>query len=227
MPKTFMIGEYTITKVLTGEPWNENCYLVHHSLSGEGVIIDPGGAPELIIQLVEESGMRLRYILLTHAHHDHVGAVAGVCRQFGLPCQLHMGDARLLRQAPMYALRFAGTQIEPPEPVVIYDGQPVLELGSQSISVIHTPGHTKGSVCIDFGSFVFTGDTLLYLHVGRTDLPGGDAAQLATSISQLVGNMPEESILFPGHGRAWTISDALVWWRELVVAPPQYDGTVA
>ena len=150
-----MVGEYNITTIPTGEPWNENCYLVHHSFSGEGVLIDPGGSAELIIRSVEETGMRLRYILLTHAHHDHVGAVAVVCRRFQLPCQLHMGDARLLRHAPMYALRFAGKKIEQPEPAVIYDGQPVLEFGSQSIAIMHTPGHTTGSVCIDFGDFIF------------------------------------------------------------------------
>ena len=203
------------------EPWNENCYLVHHISSGEGALIDPGGSEELIIQSVEENGVQLRHIMLTHAHHDHLGAVTAVCRRFGLPCWLHKDDARLLRHAPMYALLFAGRKIEPPEPVKIFESQPVLNLGAQSIKILHTPGHTAGSICISFGDFIFTGDTLLYQHIGRTDLPGGNAVQLAATVGQLVENLPAEIILFPGHSRAWTIREAREWWKNVGSAPPQ------
>ena len=196
-------GEYQITTIVTGELWKENCYLVNHLPSGEQVLIDPGDDPDLIVQAVLDGGAKLRHILLTHAHHDHVGAVAALCRRFGLPCDVHKGDARLLRHAPMYASRFAGKRIEPPEPFRAYEDQPVFQLGERSIETIHTPGHTSGSVCSKVGDFVFTGDTLLYERVGRTDLPGGDAALLVTSVRWLMEHLPNDTIMF----RTWSFVD--------------------
>ena len=219
----FNLGEYRIITIMTGEPWKENCYLVTYMPSGEQALIDPGDDPDFIIQAVLDSGARLRYILLTHAHHDHVGAVAALCRRFDLPCDVHKGDARLLRHAPMYAWRFAGKQIEPPKPFRVYEDQPTFQLGQQRIEVIHTPGHTYGSVCYYFGDFVFTGDTLLYQHVGRTDLPGANADQLAVSVSQLVERLPGDVVIFPGHGQKWTLAEAQAWWQDAVVSPPQYN----
>jgi glyoxylase-like metal-dependent hydrolase (beta-lactamase superfamily II) len=130
---------------------------------------------------------------------------------------------RLLRHAPLYALRFARQEIEQPEPFVVFDGQPGFDLGKQPIHVIHAPGHTAGSVCYRFDGLVFTGDTLLRQHVGRTDLPGGDAAQLKNSINLLLTGLPEDTILFPGHGRPWTIGEARVWWQKAAAAPPAYN----
>ena len=223
MPATTIIGELAITTIPTGEPWKENCYLVHHQPTAAGVLIDPGGAPELIIQSVLDSGTQLRHILLTHAHHDHVGAVAVVCRRFELVCHLHRGDARLLRHAPMYALRFGGRTIEPPSPVQTYDGEPVFQLGAQPISVMHTPGHTEGSVCLRVGACLFTGDTLLRERVGRTDLPGSDATLLASSVSRLLEVLAGETVILAGHGSVWTVGEASAWWQKVSAAPPTYN----
>jgi hydroxyacylglutathione hydrolase len=222
---TLVQSEFSVTTIVTGGSWKENCYLVHHLSSGEGVLIDPGDSADLIIRSVETSGANLRHILLTHAHHDHVGAVTAVCRHFGLPCQLHKGDARLIRHAPLYSLRFAGKKIEVPETVETYEGQPTFYVGTKPIVIMHTPGHTAGSVCLRFERFVFTGDTLLYQHVGRTDLPGGNVEQLSASVSQFIETLPGETILFPGHRRTWTIQEARVWWRSVGAVLPQYYGT--
>lgn len=215
-------GEFQVNIFTTGAPWKENCYLVHHLPSGEQVIIDPGDDAEGIAQAVLYGGDKLCAIWLTHAHHDHVGAVAALCRTFSLVCDLHKGDMRLLRHAPMYALLFASKHIEAPEPIRTYEELPQLQLGQRAVEVIHTPGHTPGSVCYRLGSFVFTGDTLLYECVGRTDLPGGDAAQLKTSISRLVESMPGDTVILPGHGRTWTVADARVWLQAATNDLPEY-----
>ena len=219
---TSTLGQCRILRIVTGEAWRENCYLVTHVPSRELAVVDPGDDADSIIRAVLESGARLRHILLTHAHHDHVGAVAALCRRFGLVCDIHKDDARLLRHAPMYALLFAHKQIEAPTPLRLFQDQPDLQLGERSIQVIHTPGHTFGSVCYDFGGFVFTGDTLLYQCVGRTDLPGSDAKTLAASVSRLVDRLPGDTVIFPGHGRQWTLSEAKNWWREVAASAPQH-----
>lgn len=215
------LGNYRIVTIVTGDSWKENCYLVSHLPSAEMALIDPGDDSDSIIQAVLESGARLRHILLTHAHHDHVGAAAALCQRFRLECNVHKDDARLLRHAPVYAMRFARKQIELPAPFHVFEDQPALQLGERSVQVIHTPGHTLGSVCYHFGGFVFTGDTLLYQCLGRTDLPGGDATLLAASVSRLVECLPASTIMFPGHGRLWTLGEAQIWWQGVAASPPQ------
>lgn len=219
---TLSLGEYRIVRIVTGEAWRENCYLVTHVPSGEMALVDPGDDADSVIQAVLGGGTRLHHILLTHAHHDHVGAVAALCRRFGLACDVHKDDVRLLRRAALYAMRFARKQIEPPAPFCAFEDKPALRLGGRFVQVIHTPGHTSGSVCYDFGGFVFTGDTLLYQRVGRTDLPGGDAKLLAASVSRLVERLPGDTVMFPGHGRPWTLAEASSWWSTVAAAPPHY-----
>jgi hydroxyacylglutathione hydrolase len=208
------LGQHLVLRFVTGEAWRENCYLVTHTPSGEMALVDPGDNADSIILAVLENGKRLQHILLTHAHHDHVGAVAALCRKFDLACYVHKHDVRLLRHAPMYAMLFARKHIEPPAPFRVLENEPKLRLAERAIQVIHTPGHTFGSVCYEFGGFVFTGDTLLYKQVGRTDLPGGDAKSLAASVSWLTEHLPGETIVFPGHGRPWTLGEAKNWWQE-------------
>jgi glyoxylase-like metal-dependent hydrolase (beta-lactamase superfamily II) len=217
-------GKFQIRLIKSGAPWKTNCYLVRHLPSGEQAAIDPGDEAETIIQAVLTQGAELRYIWLTHAHHDHVGAVATLCRRFGLVCDLHKADVRLLRHAPMYALQFEHKIIEAPEPFRLYDTASQLQLGGAAVEVLHVPGHTAGSVCYSVGGFVFTGDTLLYEHVGRTDLPGGDAALLKISISQLVESLPGYTVIFPGHGRPWTVAEARAWWQTVTNDPPMYKA---
>ena len=129
---TARVGDVTITTIVTGARWAENCYLVSHSPSGDQVLIDPGGNADAIVQAVLDGAGPLNHILLTHAHHDHVGAVAAVCRRFGLACAVHKADVRLLRHAPLYALSFARQEIEPPEPFVAFDGATGFDLGPAS-----------------------------------------------------------------------------------------------
>jgi len=215
------IGDFQITTIVTDEPWSVNCYLARHILSGEQILIDPGDAAKRIEQMVTDYGGKLKAILLTHAHHDHVGAVADICRHFAASCYLHKADARLMRQAHTYALVFAARHIEPFLNVSLYE-KGNLNIDGWPIDAVKTPGHTPGSVCYDFGGFIFTGDTLLYQYVGRTDTPGANEGQIASSVGGLMERLSEQVVIFPGHGRAWTAGEAKVWWKDAALLPPQY-----
>jgi hydroxyacylglutathione hydrolase len=219
---THSVGPYRILRIVTGEIWRENCYLAIHAPSGQMALVDPGDDADSIIRATVESGTRLQHVLLTHAHHDHVGAVAALYRRFGLACEVHDDDVRLLRHAPMYALRFAQKQIETPAPFRAFKDQPTFHVGEQPVQVIHTPGHTSGSVCYNFGGFVFTGDTLLYQRVGRSDLPGGDPKLLVASVNQLLERLPGDTVVFPGHGRPWTLGEARTWWGGAAGSAPEH-----
>ena len=121
----------------------------------------------------------------------------------------------------MYAWRFAQKRIELPTPYVTHEEGPALQLGGQPIELLHTPGHTSGSVCYAVGGAVFTGDTLLYRHVGRVDLPGSDVLLIRPSIDYLIQRLSPETIVLPGHGRPWSMREAQVWWAA-ADALPQY-----
>jgi glyoxylase-like metal-dependent hydrolase (beta-lactamase superfamily II) len=213
-----MSGEYHVTTLVTGGTWKQNCYLLRHVVTGELAIVDPGADELLIAQSVRDSGGLLRYILLTHAHHDHVGAVASLAREFGVAAHVHRADVRLLHHAPMYAMRFANRRIDMPAPYLVLDEQPGIRLGGRRIEVIPTPGHSSGSVCYVTGGTVFTGDTLLFEHVGRVDLPGADAQQIKASVDRLIQQLSPETIILPGHGKPWNVGEARKWWAQTSVA---------
>lgn len=219
---TIQLGDYQITTIVTGEPWCVNCYLVRHLPSAEQVLIDPGDSLGCIVKAVLSQNGSLKKILITHAHHDHIGAVAALCQRFEVPCYVYKADERLMRQAHTYALVFDSRQIEPLTTFCPYQDNMSLTIGKQPIQVIYTPGHTAGSVCYYFGDFVFTGEAVLYQHVGRTDMPGSNLEQLISSVSRLVEQLPGETVVFPGHGRMWTIREARAWWQDAAISPPQY-----
>jgi glyoxylase-like metal-dependent hydrolase (beta-lactamase superfamily II) len=218
-----LIGEFEIQIIKSGAPWNENCYLVRHLPTGEQAIIDPGADAETIIETVLANGSELAQLWLTHSHHDHIGAAARLSQRFGLSCHLHKADQRILRHAPMYALRFAGLQIEVPTEVLLFDTPCQFQLGGCRVDVIHTPGHTPGGVVYVLEGFIFTGDILIYEHLGRTDLPGGDDTLIKASVNLLLENLPAETILFGGHGRPWTAAMARKWWQSVCYDPPRLD----
>jgi hydroxyacylglutathione hydrolase len=219
----YQIGEFEIQIIKSGIPWKENCYLLHHLPSGEQAIIDPGADPESIIRLVHANGSKITQLWLTHAHHDHIGAAADLCRRFSLSCCLHRSDLRLLHHAPLYALRFGSLQIEIPTQVHFFETPYQIQFGDQCVTALHTPGHTPGSVCYLLDGLIFTGDTLVFEHIGRTDLPGGDNMLIKASINLLLENLPPNTVLFGGHSRPWTAAQAQEWWHSMEKNPPHLD----
>lgn len=215
------IGNFEITTIFTGEPWCQNCYLVKSLSTGDMVMIDPGDEAERIIEHVRDSKGTLKSILITHGHHDHILALGAVEQEFKIPCYVHKADIRLLRQAHTYALVFDKRQVKPIR-IDCRDFDQALELGGRRISVIETPGHTPGSVCLDFDEFVFTGDLILFEHVGRSDTPGSDMEQLRSSAGALLEQLKDDTVLFPGHGRSWTAGEAKRWWSQITGDLPEY-----
>ena len=153
MTTAAVIGDFQITTIVTGESWCQNCYLVRHLFSGDLVLIDPGDDASRIIEQVHRQQGVLKNILITHAHHDHIRALRDVEKEFGAPCYLHKADAGLFHRAHTYALIFDGRPMDPLK-VPCRHFNDDLMIGGRKIEVMGAPGHTPGSVCFDFGSFV-------------------------------------------------------------------------
>lgn len=216
------IGKYNITSILTDELWKELCYIVSSADSGEQVLIDPGNNFEEIIKTIEANGnKKLKYILLTHGHHDHVGEVENIAKRYGVKALVHKDDAKLVRQSPLYAIRFDNRVIKTPREVEVMTTDRY-EFNNGFVKVIHTPGHTGGSVCFSFDGFIFTGDTLLKELVGRTDLPSSKPGELAQSVDKLITELNADCMIFPGHGKPWKADEAKSWWNEQKSNPPQH-----
>ncbi len=213
-------GGCRIACLVTGEEWQQNTYIVTDTSSLNTIVIDPGGSVERIIQRITDINVVLTHILLTHPHHDHVGAAAKLSEQYNMACELHKQDVRLLVHAPMYAWTFAKRKIPAVSHYRAFEELVIKE--KPAFRALHTPGHTKGSVCYIFDGFLFTGDTLLCKHVGRTDLPGGNSTDLSTSVDMMLGVLPDDAVIFPGHGRPWSVGEAREWWRQFRGKPPAH-----
>lgn len=214
----YEFGPFSVDR-LVAEKWNQNCYLVKERDSNEIAVIDPGDDAEIIISRLEQGGGTVRHILLTHGHYDHFGAASALCEHTGVPCSLSQSDIQLLRRAPLYAMAFEKIGIEIPRDIAGFAGERTFELGERTFQVLSTPGHTSGSVCFQFGSFIFTGDTLLHGTLGRTDFPGGNSEQLSSSVETLVTNLAKDTVILPGHGHSWNGKEAQAWWKG-AHAPP-------
>jgi glyoxylase-like metal-dependent hydrolase (beta-lactamase superfamily II) len=190
---------------LTNGAFAENCFLVADPRTREAVAVDPGEAADLFLARLSTEGWTLRGIWLTHAHLDHVAGVAAVRTATGAPVWLHPGDRRLYDHAPSQAMAF-GLRLDPlPPPDREFAAGEPARVGGLSFDVLHTPGHSPGSVSLAGHGVVFVGDVLFAGSVGRTDLPGGDAKTLLASIREKLYALPDDTVVYAGHGPATTI----------------------
>ncbi|NLV57414.1 MAG: MBL fold metallo-hydrolase [Clostridiales bacterium] len=176
-----------------------NCYLVENTSTREALIVDPGDEADRIIAAV--GNLRPVACLATHGHFDHIGAVDGVCGHFGIPLYLHEADLPKLTDSRMNeSRRFARPMTVQTPGIPLVDGQR-LNLAGIHITVIHTPGHSRGSCCylLPDGQGIFTGDTLFDRGYGRTDFEDGNFLQLKESLRRLLGLQPR-MVAYPGHG---------------------------
>jgi glyoxylase-like metal-dependent hydrolase (beta-lactamase superfamily II) len=215
-------ANYQVAMLPGSSRWKVNAYLLTARQAGISVVIDPGGDPAVLIPALHGLRSDISYVLLTHGHFDHMTAAAAVTAEFSIPCLIHPADARLLRHAPFYAISFDKEQLTVPSAVLCLDAQGAPDLSAAGIKVLAAPGHTPGGVFYVVGQLVFSGDTLLRELVGRTDQPGGNRADLTASIESLLGSMPDEAVILPGHGRPWTIGAARSWWRQVEAEPPAH-----
>lgn len=188
-----------VTQIESGR-WKANCYVVSCE-SGDAAVIDPGGDFEQITAHIATNGLHARAVLATHAHYDHVAVAVSVIEKYEIPFHLHPDDGELLRRVNLYGALFldeAAIRI-PALDVELADGME-LGFGELAVRVVHTPGHSPGSVCFAIEGELFTGDTLMTSRLGRTDLAGGDREALEGSLALLADRHSPEMTVRPGHG---------------------------
>jgi glyoxylase-like metal-dependent hydrolase (beta-lactamase superfamily II) len=196
----------TIVRGMVVGAFQENCWVIGNRRTGEAVCVDPGDQPDDILAMARDMGVRIKYIANSHAHIDHVLGVRSLREQTGAKFLLHPGDLDILRGTADSARRWFGAEIEgPPEPDQLLAGGDAVDIDGLKLTVLHTPGHTPGSVCFYADGVVFAGDTLFAGSVGRTDLPGGDMDQEMASILDALMTLPDDTIVLPGHMEQTTV----------------------
>ncbi len=195
-----------IKRFALGTLWT-NCYLVWNS-DGDGFVVDPGGPAEEVENFIRENDIHLHWIILTHGHSDHIGGIPDLKNISENGVAVHYEDAESLSNANKNLSAMLGASIELSAPDRELKDNDILKVGTMTIKVIHTPGHTKGGVCLFVSDaeeqILISGDTLFARSIGRSDLPGGDEDTLIESLKKL-DSFPDKLRVFPGHGPETTI----------------------
>ncbi len=189
--------------MITVGPLDTNCYLLVEEEKWEAVVIDPGEG-EVILDLIHRHHFNLKYIINTHGHIDHTMGNDFLREHTGAPVLIHPQDIPVLTDSEKNLSGWLGITFSSSADKLLSEDNLVV-LGKITLRVIHTPGHSPGSVCLLSGEMLFTGDTLLDGSVGRTDIPGGDAEQLISSIKNKLLLLPDNTVIYPGHGTVSTI----------------------
>lgn len=193
-----------IDTVVVG-PLQENSFVVACEETKEAVIIDPGAEADRIYRVVTFHGFTLKYVMNTHAHLDHIGGIAEIIEKTGVPFLLHKDDLYLIEEIENDPLQ-AFIQVKaPPLPNRFFSDGERIPVGKLEFEVMHTPGHTPGSVCFLVENVLFSGDTLFSNSIGRADLPGGNHKQLLASIREKLLPLDDNVRVYSGHGTITTI----------------------
>ena len=188
-----------------------NCYIVG-SDSGEGMVIDPGADAGKILKAIKELKLDIKLIVATHGHIDHIGAVDEIKKATGAPFAIHSDDVQILSQgAGFFSFMFADSASSPPQPDILLQEGDSVGVNGLSFSVLYTPGHSPGGICLLGHGAVFVGDTLFCQSIGRFDFPGSSGSQLLDSIHSKLMVLPDSTIVYPGHGPQTTIGDERQW----------------
>lgn len=194
-----------VTQITVGA-FQENCYLVEDPKTNAIAIVDPGSEPERIVDAIDKTGGRVEAIWITHAHVDHIGAIAPLKKKYNVPVWLHPLDEPLYRvggrQAQLYGIPYE----EPPAPDRKFAEGEKVTLGALELDVIHVPGHAPGHVVIYGHGNALVGDCLFAGSIGRTDLPFSNPSHLEASLKR-IASLPPETVVHPGHGDSTTIGE--------------------
>ena len=196
-----------VHEILPVGPLQCNCSIFGDETSGEALVIDPGDEVERIQEALARHGLKVKAIVVTHAHLDHVGGAQKLKASTGAPVYMNAADQQLLAMLDAQAAWLGMRAPERPDIDVDAREGEALELGGAQFRVLHTPGHTPGSISlwIPTEGKVIAGDTLFRDSIGRTDLPGGDGRRILASIRDKLLALPEETLVFPGHGEDTSI----------------------
>ncbi len=189
------------------DSFGTNSYLVWDDDSKEAMLIDPAAPNRNLLDLIKKQKLRLSYIVLTHGHADHLGGVGYFYEELKPKVLIHALDAAMLPDPDLNLSVMMGQYVIAPEADVKLKDGDTITLGSKVIEVLHTPGHTKGGICLKHDKLLFSGDTLFQMGIGRTDLPGGSMEALGKSIKNKLFSLAEDTIVLPGHGGKTTIGD--------------------
>ncbi len=198
-----------ILKVLTVGPFQENCYVIGDEASGVGAIVDPGDEAVRIALAIEQTGLEIGQILVTHAHIDHVGAVAALADEYACPVLMHAEAEPMLEQLPTQAMMMGLRFGKVPTVDRHIEDEETIEVGGLELRSLYTPGHAPGHLAfyVESEGVVFAGDALFAGSVGRTDLFGGSMDVLMRSIHERLLALPDETKVYSGHGPETTIGD--------------------
>ena len=192
-----------VKKIIVG-PLESNCFIIIDETSKRAMVIDPGDEPDRIMDVIKKENLAVEYIVCTHAHFDHVGALVDIAEATGGKIVIHKDELMMYHSAKDMAA-FWGYDLDPlPEPDILVEEGSEIKLGKLTFNVLHTPGHSPGGMCLYGEGVVITGDTIFAGSVGRTDFHGGDIEKLKRSFKRLMSLPPETKVL-TGHGPDTTI----------------------
>lgn len=191
-----------VKKTVVG-PIQTNCYTVRCPETGKVLVIDPGADSRILDQELEQ----VDCIIYTHGHFDHVGGAVSLIRRFSPETMIHREDAEMLSGAAVHAAEWGFMIQQPPSPHRLLHNGDTVNVGALSFRILHTPGHSGGSICISGHGLVFSGDTLFAGSVGRTDLPGSSPAKMRESLENMVVLFDDDMVVHPGHGSSSTIGN--------------------
>lgn len=202
--------------------FQENCYIIGDEESGMGALIDPGDDAVRIVFAVEQTGLVISRILVTHAHVDHVRAVAPLVDEYSCPVLMHSEAAETLKTLPRQAIMMGVRLNKVPKVDVYIEDDGVLEIGTLRLRALYTPGHAPGHLAfyVEDEGLIFSGDTLFAGSIGRTDLPGGNMDLLMQSIFERLLTLPDDTRVLSGHGPETTIA------REQMTNPFLVGGSL-
>ena len=188
-------------------PLDSNCYIIWNPETHEGAVIDPGDDAFLIINKIKHLKITIKYILATHGHFDHIGAVAPLKEHTKAQFLAHMEDEFFIKESTESANRWGITIPKPPLPDNYLKDGDTIKLGTITLEVFHTPGHSPGGISFHTDKMVFVGDTLFQRSIGRTDFRQGSFEQISHSIKNRLFKLPDETVVFTGHGPPTTIGE--------------------
>lgn len=196
-----------IERLVVG-PLATNCYILQSGT--ELAVIDPGGDAEMILAKTKELGGTAKYVIDTHGHIDHIAANREVIEATGAELLIHELDAKLLAHPDGNLSSLMGMRFTSPAPGrLLKEGDKVV-VGNDEMTVLHTPGHTPGGICLLAAGYAFTGDTLFVDSIGRVDFPGGSEREMQNSLGRLQAALPRDTMLYPGHNEPGTMARALL-----------------